>query len=244
MARKKGKSSKKKSKKLTEKQKLWQHEYSLLQRREKSWKSKHNVVFNFDFTMPRRVTEKAIKELKSITWKKLTEEQKQKGRQTYREEQIKEELNRFDVDDLELDEETDYNWIADDSEDEDEDYIDESERLDQWLDETIEAILDTSDADRINPDTRDLLDGIIKSAREQAGDEAFKRFLLTGDIIQRLHNSAYNAISGSPTRSSQKNEWAINEFMEILNNGPLSDDQAFTARAYGVVQFDFSDWQD
>ena len=72
----------KKEKQLTKNQQLWQKEINRLKKRANSWKNKFHAVVPIP-EMPKRITEKALQELRNLKWKQLSEEAKTKFRENY-----------------------------------------------------------------------------------------------------------------------------------------------------------------
>ena len=210
-------------------------------------------------TKPERITKKDIERLKEITWKKLTETQKQRARKeyTYRYDEKWEEVYQpqppytpptesqwYDTLDYEDDD------LYDDSfepEELDEDGYRETvvseDEVEAWLESTIDAIT----IDRELPEVREDLKDLVRKAVESS-DYSREYFEYLESNSGRFNELARKAIYAYPLRNGSiryledGGETAYAGFATLLNRGrPLTQSQSEDLTMFGTMKFDISD---
>ena len=188
--------------------------------------------------MPKRVTEKDIQKVKNIRLSNFTEEQEKEYRERYEEAYEEGEI------DTSLYEQTynppteyDYynsnDFIADNwYEETDNEPVQSEQEIDMWIDDIMNAILDTSAIDRPNLEVREILQSLLDNLRNQLGDREFYEYMSSNDVVTQLTEIAYEGMSTSPLKGQRAADApgarnAIDKFARVLNmNKPLSDKQS------------------
>lgn len=247
--------AKNKKPKLTKRQQEYKHELSLLKKRARRWQKTDRILFEDFSSMPERVTEKDIKKLRSIRKSTFTEKQKQTYRENYEEAYEQGRITIPEKNNKPYSPPTEQDYLNNQSiptneiwEDTDNEPAHYDAEIQAWIDDIIEAILDTSGIVRVNYAVRETFNSLLGQLRVQLGDKGFYEYMSTGQVVNELHNIAYTGMSTSPTKGTQAPGAgdAIAHFTFILNNStPLTDKQAEdlaevieTEGYYGSVNFD------
>lgn len=242
----------KNSKKLTPLQIEAKTEYEKMLRRFKSWEKTHKVVVTDIPEFPKRVTKQFVESLKSKTWKNLSKEDKEKYQKEYEYRYENSEPVDF-LNDYKVPSEKDYynntpidTFEFDETQNEP---LNSADEYTAWLSELIDTVLDTSSIHKPNYEIKETLQRLIESARNSMGDDKqFFNFLIDNDRVTRLQQVAYEGMSTSPRKNGYMG-YTINDavvkFATELNAGnPLSDEDAYSIQAYGVMDFDYENLED
>lgn len=243
----------KKKKYSSPQRKQYEHELSLLKRRQKQWvKTKHYILPEIKEKKSHESYAQAAKRMKNIRLSSFTEEQKEEYRKNY---EIK-----YEDGDLTRDEKYNEPYTAPSEEDFYNDYdrydpywweetenepVQEEQEYSAEIEELIEEIVSTSDVQGGRDDVRATLRNLLDNARSQMGDKEFYRFLKDSNALKDLQDAANEAIF-KYIKKGEDYDSAINSllsrFATILNrNRPLSDEQSYTLEAYGTIDYDYDE---
>lgn len=211
-------------------------EINRLKNRGYKWKKKYHIIPTIpDINSVERVTRKFIESIKRITYKNLTEKEKQEFSQNYTRKYDRGEINipqpsapyepptetQFTNNEFQ-----DYSQESQEDNDFSQEPIDTAEEIDAFIKSMIDEILGEPMS---NQDARDYLENLLWEARRNYGDKGFYEMLQDDSIVRSLQESAYAAQVVSPTKNGdmrRETEVAIIDFATTLNNGrPLSLDQ-------------------
>lgn len=82
---------------------------------------------------------------------------------------------------------------------------------------------------------------VYSNAVQRVGNKkAFLAFLEDSDTSYRITQVVYEGIQ---TSDQQEYQLCLAEFANILNNAPITVEQAFSLEMYGVIDFDYTDTQ-
>lgn len=243
-----------KNKKYTSPQrKQYEHELSLLKRRQKEWvKTKHYILTDVKEKKANESYSQAAKRLKEIRLSSFTKEQKE---QYARNHEIKYEAGELTTDKKydepftppteddfynNYDNYSDYWWEETENEP-----AQEEQEYSADIEELIEEIVSSSDVQGGRDDVRDTLRNLLDNARRQMGDKEFYQFLKDNNALKDLQDAANEAIF-KYIKKGEDYDSAINSllsrFATILNrNRPLSDEQSYTLETYGTIDYDFDE---
>ena len=231
--------AKNKKKNLTKNQALWEKEYQLLKRRAKTWQSKHRMLFDDFPTKPEKIYEKDIQALRNIRYKKFTEEQIESYLQNYEDAyetgeilDIRKDKKPYEPP-TQNDFETGNNTVDNEVwEDVDNEPVSSIAAIDAWIDDLMNAILDTSRIDIPNYEVREILENLLRNLKLQIGEREFYEYMSSGDVVSELTEIAYEGMSTSPLKGERGADApgarnAIDKFTRVLNrHRPLTDKQS------------------
>lgn len=228
--------NKKQEKKLTTNQQEAIDAIKRLRDRGYKWKKKYHLIPTIpDINSVERVTKKFIESINRITYKNLTEKEKQEFSQNYTRAYDRGEIKipkprtayepptetQFTNNDFQ-----DYSQETQEDDDFSQEPIDTAEEIDAFINSMIDEILGKP---LRNQEARDYLESLLWEARRNYGDKGFYEMLQDDSIVRSLQESAYTAQVVSPTRNGdmrRETEVAIIDFATTLNSGrPLSLDQ-------------------
>lgn len=231
--------AKKKKKNLTKNQALWEKEYKRLKNRASKWKSKHRILFEDFPVKPDKIYEKDIQALRNIRFRQFTEEQVQSYQENYEEayetgripdkRKNKKPYEPPTQNDFETGNDTIDNEVW---EDVDNEPVSSMEAIDAWIDDLMDAILDTSRIDIPNYEVREILENLLHNLKTQIGEREFYEYMSTGDVVSELTEIAYEGMSTSPLKGQRGADApgarnAIDKFTRVLNrHRPLTDKQS------------------
>lgn len=233
--------------------KQYEHELSLLKRRQKEWiKTKHYVVTDVKEKKSKETYAEAAQRLHNIRLSSFTKEQKEQYARNY---EIKYEAGEITTDKkynepytppTEDDFYSDYDrydpyWW----EDTENEPVKEEEEYSAEIEELIDEIVSSSDVQGGRDNVRDTLRNLLDNARRQMGDKEFYQFLKDSNALKDLQDAANEAIF-KYIKKGEDYDSAINSllsrFATILNrNRPLSDEQSYTLEAYGTIDYDYDE---
>lgn len=243
-----------KNKKYTSPQrKQYEHELSLLKRRQKQWvKTKHYILPEIKEKKSKETYSQAAKRLHGIRLSSFTKEQQQEYRKNYEikyeagelttDKKYDEPYTPFSEDDFynSSDKFDEYWW-----EETENDPVKEEEEYAAEIEELINEIVSTSDVQGGRDNVRDTLKNLLDNARRQMGDKEFYEFLKDNNALKDLQDAANEAIF-KYIKKGEDYDSAINSllsrFATILNrNRPLTDEQSYTLEAYGTIDYDYDE---
>lgn len=243
----------KKKKYSSPQKKQYEHELSLLKRRQKEWiKTKHYILPDIKEKKSRESYSEAAKRLHDIRLSSFTGEQKEEYAKNY---EIKYEAGELTTDEkynndyTPLSENDFYNnynnydeyWW----EDTENEPVKEEEEYSAEIEELINEIVSSSDVQGGRDNVRDTLKTLLNNARQQMGDREFYEFLKDSNALKDLQDAANEAIfkyikKGEDYDSSINS--LLSRFATILNrNRPLSDEQSYTLETYGTIDYDYDE---
>lgn len=243
----------KKKKYSSQERKQYEHELSLLKRRQKEWiKTKHYILPEIKEKKSHESYAQAAERVRNIRLSSFTREQKEEYRKNY---EIKYEAGDLTTDEKysdsftplsendfynSYDDYSDYWWEETENEP-----VQEEQEYSAEIEELIEEIVSTSDVQGGRDDVRETLRNLLDNARNQMGDKEFYRFLKDSNALKDLQDAANEAIF-KYIKKGEDYDSAINSllsrFATILNrNRPLSDEQSYTLEAYGTIDYDYDE---
>ena len=231
--------------------KQYEHELSLLKRRQKEWvKTKHFILPEIKEKKSYESYAQAAERVKKIRLSSFTREQKQEYRKNY---EIKYEAGELTTDEIYEEtyrppSENDFYNNVDNSnkqrwQDTENKPVKEEEEYDAEIEELINKIVSASDVQRGRDEVRDTLKNLLYNSRSQMGDKEFYKFLK--ENLKDLQDAASEAIFKYIKRGEDYDS-AINSllsrFATILNrNRPLTDEQSYTLETYGTIDYDYDE---
>lgn len=217
----------KKKPKLTPNQLEYQKQLKLLRRRIKSWERRGFLYDEALPETPKRIRKQDIQRLKDIQFKRFTPEQKQQYRRNY---EIRDELNRLPVDDI-----SDDGYVHTGSP------VQTEAEMDEWLEETFDAIVSPSLVEREREGAKDVLRGLLEDAKRELGVKGMYEYFQEPTVVDQLNGAAEKYINSYKRKNgTDSGDAPLSEFARVLNLGrPLTQDQNEELTMYGAVDFDY-----
>ena len=218
----------KKKPKLTPNQALWQREYNLLLRRIAKWQKQGMLYADPIPQKPKHIHQKHIQELRDINLRRLGKSGKEEMRRNY---QIREELNRLPVDDI-----YDDGYVHTGSP------VQTEAEMDEWLEETFDAIVSPSLVEREREGAKDVLRGLLEDAKRELGVKGMYEYFQEPTVVDQLNGAAEKYINSYKRKNgTDSGDAPLSEFARVLNLGrPLTQEQNEELTMFGAVDFDYA----
>ena len=233
--------------------KQYEHELSLLKRRQKEWiKTKHFILPEVKEKKSHESYAQAAERLKNIRLSSLTREQKEEYRKNY---EIKYEAGDLTTDKKYNEPYTppteDVFYSGDDTydpywwEETENEPADEKAEYAAEIDRLIDEIVVEADPRSGREYVRDILHQILNNSRTMKGDEKFYKTIKDNDTLGTLQKIADEAIN-KYIKKGEDAEGIVNslisQFATVLNdNRPLTDEQSYSLEMYGTISFDYDE---
>ena len=218
----------KKKPKPTPNQALWQKEYNNLLKRIAKWQKRGMLYADPLPKKPKHIYQKHIQELRNINLRRLGKAGKEEMRRNYQQWQ---DQNRYSEED-----------ISDDGYTHTGSPVQTEAEMDEWLEETFDAIVSPSLVEREREGAKDVLRGLLEDAKRELGVKGMYEYFQEPGVVDQLNGAAEKYLNSYKRKNgTDSGDAPLSEFARVLNLGrPLTQEQNEELTMYGAVDFDYA----